>query len=170
LFVDVPDDDLLGYGVPAEWLQDVKAVTEATLFDLAEHLPREAAEALLDLATGVTPRVATPTPRVEDPFSHPDAQRRFRVVADADELALALEYPWEKWTVFLHPAQRHLVEREYNGPVRISGSAGTGKTIVALHKGGPPRAIASDGPNPCYHLFKGACERAQGKAAMPCRE
>ena len=45
-----------------------------------------------------------------------------------------MDYPWEKWTVFLHPAQRRLVEREYNGPARVSGSAGTGKTIVALHR------------------------------------
>src|SRR4029450_176238 len=43
-------------------------------------------------------------------------------------------YPWEKWTVFLHPAQRELVEREYSGSARVSGSAGTGKTIVALHR------------------------------------
>ena len=42
--------------------------------------------------------------------------------------------PWEKWVVFLHPAQRELVERTYNGPARVSGSAGTGKTIVALHR------------------------------------
>src|SRR5439155_18418621 len=41
---------------------------------------------------------------------------------------------WDKWAVFLHRSQRRLVEREYNGPARISGSAGTGKTIVALHR------------------------------------
>ena len=46
----------------------------------------------------------------------------------------ALEYPWEKWTVFLHPAQRELVERDYSGPSRVAGSAGTGKTVVALHR------------------------------------
>ena len=51
-----------------------------------------------------------------------------------EELARALDYPWEKWTVFLHPAQRQLVERDYAGPARVSGSAGTGKTIVALHR------------------------------------
>ena len=50
------------------------------------------------------------------------------------ELERALDYPWEKWTVFLHPAQRHLVERTYNGPARAAGSAGTGKTVVALHR------------------------------------
>ena len=51
-----------------------------------------------------------------------------------EELTAALEYPWERWTVFLHPDQRGIVERNYNGPVRVSGSAGTGKTVVALHR------------------------------------
>jgi len=41
---------------------------------------------------------------------------------------------WDKWTIFLHPAQRQWVEREFNGPARVCGSAGTGKTIVALHR------------------------------------
>ena len=42
--------------------------------------------------------------------------------------------PWEQWIVFLHPEQRATVERHYNGPARVSGSAGTGKTVVALHR------------------------------------
>ena len=53
---------------------------------------------------------------------------------DVEELDRALEFPWEKWTIFLHPAQRALVERVFNGPARVAGSAGTGKTIVALHR------------------------------------
>ena len=69
-----------------------------------------------------------------DPFDHPDAQRRFRLMENADELERALDYPWEQWTVFLHPAQRTIVERRYNGPARVAGSAGTGKTVVALHR------------------------------------
>ena len=69
-----------------------------------------------------------------DPFEHPDAQRRFRVMNNVEELAAALDYPWDKWTIFLHPAQRELVERDFNGPARVAGSAGTGKTIVALHR------------------------------------
>jgi superfamily I DNA/RNA helicase len=51
-----------------------------------------------------------------------------------EELAQALEYPWEKWAVFLHPAQRQLVEKDFKGPAKVAGSAGTGKTIVALHR------------------------------------
>jgi superfamily I DNA/RNA helicase len=71
---------------------------------------------------------------VTNPFDHPDAQRRFRVMTNLEELQRALDFPWEKWTVFLHPEQRELVERDYQGPARVSGSAGTGKTIVALHR------------------------------------
>jgi superfamily I DNA/RNA helicase len=69
-----------------------------------------------------------------DPFAHEDAKRRFRVMDSQDELRLALEAPWERWVVFLHPSQRKVIERTYNGPARVAGAAGTGKTVVALHR------------------------------------
>ena len=128
------DENLLAYGVPTEWLEDVRKATEDTLFALVDHLPAEAMEALLALATGEVPQLPLQTPEGTDPFAHPDAQRRFRVMTNAEELERALEYPWEKWTVFLHPTQRAVVERHYSGPARVAGSAGTGKTVVALHR------------------------------------
>ncbi len=160
IFVDMPADELMGFGVPVEWIDEVRQATEDSLLDLSEHLPAEAAEALLELATGGSPvpppmldvrfsLPSRPSGRAEvgvmdqtasydtgtpDPFSHPDAQRRFRIMANTEELQRALDHPWEKWIVFLHPAQRQLVEREYNGPARVAGSAGTGKTVVALHR------------------------------------
>lgn len=134
LFEDVAEEVLLGFGVPLEWLDDVRRADEDSLLVLADHLPKEAAEALLEIATGGQPQMPDLAASDIDPFEHPDALRRFRVMTDADELARALDYPWDKWTVFLHPAQRQIVEKDYNGPVRVSGSAGTGKTIVALHR------------------------------------
>ena len=134
LFANLTDAELLSYGLPAEWLANVRDADEDTLLELADHLPGEAAEALLSLATGTAPQPALPISAGKSPFDHPDAQRRFRVMHNVEELERALEYPWEKWTVFLHPAQRHLIERDYSGPARVSGSAGTGKTIVALHR------------------------------------
>lgn len=134
LFERYSDDELLGWGVPQEWLADVRAADEDSLLVLADHLPAEAAEALLELATGGKPVRLAYGVSGSDPFTHPDAQRRFRLMTDVEELRAALDYPWEKWTLFLHPAQRQVVERDYNGPTRISGSAGTGKTIVALHR------------------------------------
>ena len=118
---------------PIGWMA-FKQATEDTLLDLADHLPAEAAEALLELATGGMPELPVHASGNADPFAHPDAQRRFRVMSNMEELQRALDYPWEKWTVFLHPAQRHIVERDYGGPARVAGSAGTGKSIVALHR------------------------------------
>lgn len=163
LFTRVTDDELLEYGVPDEWLDDVRMANEDSLLDLADHLPAEAAEALLELATGGAPnttgrsryglksaamsfdpdvhydlpavlRDGTDEPLDSDAFDHPDARRRFRTITDVEELERAFAYPWDKWTIFLHPAQREWVERDYSGPARVSGSAGTGKTIVALHR------------------------------------
>ena len=134
LFDHVADEAILSYGVPPEWLADVRGANEDTLLTLTDHLPSEAAEALLEIATGGKPQVVQPVVQTTDPFEHPDAQRRFRVMNNVEELAAALEYPWDKWTIFLHPAQRELVERDFNGPARVAGSAGTGKTIVALHR------------------------------------
>ncbi len=128
------DDELLGYGVPSEWLRDVKLASVDSLLALTDHLPAEAAEAVLELAIGGKPRVAQPVKADTSPFDHPDAQRRFRVMSNVEELQQALEFPWEKWTVFLHPEQRQIVERDFAGPARVAGSAGTGKTIVALHR------------------------------------
>jgi len=134
LFTTLSDDELLGYGVPTEWMKDVRQATDDTLLVLADHLPSEAAEALLELATGGKPRISQSVPIGTNPLDHPDAQRRFRVMSNVEELDRALEFPWDKWTIFLHPEQRQWVERDYTGPARISGSAGTGKTIVALHR------------------------------------
>jgi superfamily I DNA/RNA helicase len=162
LFAAVADGDLLSWGVPPEWLADVRAAnSEDGLLALTDHLPAEAAEALIEFATGGIPKAPAPpiatrtvvaggqdsleflrldlddtasTAPAAAAFNHPDAQRRFRTIESSEELERALDAPWDKWTIFLHPAQREWVERDYSGPARVSGSAGTGKTIVALHR------------------------------------
>ncbi len=158
LFATLDDSALLSVGVPADWLADVRAATEDGFFTLVPHLPAEASEALLQYATtggffvpppvGPGPRVfasrafdvssepLSPTPAATDAaaLAHPDTLRRIRLIADQEELEQALAYPWEKWGVFLHPSQRALVERSFSGPARVAGSAGTGKTIVAIHR------------------------------------
>jgi len=134
LFGKISPEELLNYGIPSEWLEQVQQANEDNLFEIIEHLPQEAAEALLELAVGGKPQKPNLLPESTNPFEHPDAQRRFRVMANITELERALDYPWQKWTVFLHPSQRTLVEKDYSGPARVSGSAGTGKTIVGLHR------------------------------------
>src|SRR5438552_12831015 len=93
LFYQLGDEDLLSIGVPTDWLEDVRAATEETFFEVAPHLPSEAAEALLEYATaGTLPSVP---PIAPDPYVHPDAQRRIRLIVDEEELRQVLEYPWE---------------------------------------------------------------------------
>ena len=127
LFAHLTDDVLLGYGVPAEWLADVRQATVDNILELTDHLPSEAGEALLELATGGRPQAPQRVPAGANPFTHPDALRRFRVMNDVEELERALTYPWDKWTIFLHPAQRQWVERDYAGPARVSGAARHGQ-------------------------------------------
>ncbi len=132
LFDALQPDDLLGVGVPEDWIEAVRVATEARFFDFATHLPAEAAEALLEYAaTGRLPKPLEPS---DDPFAHPDAQRRFRVIEDVEALRAALDAPWERWSVFLHPSQAGVIAKTYGGPARVAGSAGTGKTVVAVHR------------------------------------
>lgn len=146
LFAPFDDEALVGLGVPAELVALVRAVgTSADLEETRPHLPPEAFEALWFLGDGEPLEdvrealgLDTAKPVAVDDFQaalETDVtRRRFMVVADDEELAAMLDAPLERWRVFLHPAQRKLVEREWNGPVRVLGGAGTGKTVVAMHR------------------------------------
>lgn len=145
LFDSLTSDQLMSIGVPEDWITPVLRTSETGFFDLADHLPSEAAEALLQFATtGVlkAPDLSFEPAVTADPYQHPDARRRFATIETADDLRAALDAPWDKWSVFLHPSQRTVVERVYAGPARVAGSAGTGKTVVALHRA--VRAVRSD--------------------------
>ena len=109
--------------------------SEDTYLELSDHLPHEAAEALLELATGGRPQPIVAGTAHIDPFQHPDAQRRFRVMSDIEELERALSFPWDRWTVFLHPAQRARWWSATLGALReYRDQPVIGKTIVALHR------------------------------------
>ncbi|WP_336921019.1 UvrD-helicase domain-containing protein [Aquipuribacter sp. SD81] len=76
--------------------------------------------------------VAPPRPR---PKPQPDTADLFDVTALADaDRAAAASSPIERWMTWLHPDQAPLVTRAFHGPARLSGPAGTGKTVVALHR------------------------------------
>ena len=136
LFAKFDREYILALGVPSTWLDAVMVVsTDEGLLEFVSHLPEEAGERLLEIADG------RPVPRPEPvkdvrPYEHPDAKRRFKTIHSKDALREALEFPWEQWIVFLHPSQRKVAERIYRGPARVSGAAGTGKTVVALHRAG----------------------------------
>jgi len=143
LFIELDSDLLALIGVPEEFVAQVQACDEAMFFELTEKLPAEASEKLIEYAAGGISKedLAQAPIFIQDTnkddelgLGHPDAARRFALVTDEAALHAALDFPWHKWTVFLHPDQKRFTELSYKGSARVSGSAGTGKTIVALHR------------------------------------
>ena len=134
IFLKLTKDDLLSVGVPPEWLDKVHNASGKNFIDFIGLIPDEAWEALQHYDDTGELKVPEPVAPGTDPFDHPDARRRFRVIGDEAELQRALAAPSDQWALFLHPSQREYVERDYDGPTRIAGVAGTGKTVVALHR------------------------------------
>jgi len=132
-FAHLDDAALLAYGVPRASLALVRGASlEAFLDVVGDTLPDEAQEYLLRVADGETPEVRE---RARDPFTNPDARRRFYLIDEHDHaLRTALAAPWATWQLFLHPSQRHAVEAHYDGPARVTGGPGTGKSVVAVHR------------------------------------
>jgi superfamily I DNA/RNA helicase/mRNA-degrading endonuclease RelE of RelBE toxin-antitoxin system len=148
------DDELFVAGVPHALIPSVRAlVSESDLDKLLPYLPPEAGEVLTALAAGipldealeevlgrVTPPAAAPRPQpidvsdVSAALARETTQRQFRLLADGLDLDAALKHPLDVWRVFLHPKQRKLAEAHTKGPTRVLGGAGTGKTVVALHR------------------------------------
>ena len=140
------DADLIALGVPDVALPKVRAVrAESELDLLAATLPPEAYEALFFLGSGssleeVRQSLAVEKPATVDPADFGAAletattQRRFHVVTDDQELEAILDAPLDKWRIYLHPSQRRIVTANFNGPARVLGGAGTGKTVVAMHR------------------------------------
>ena len=127
------------------------ATCESQLLDLA-ITARVAwqGEALLALATGSTiddvredfellrPQDVAPDPTDADIIAglrRRAARTEFAWLETDEDLRRAIEgLTFAQWQLFLHPQQRALVDRRTNGPMRISGGAGTGKTVVTVHR------------------------------------
>ena len=144
-FDGLRDRELMRLGVPEAMLPEVRRIGgERDLDAMQDRLPVEAYEALFLHLAGepyaalVLEREAPESPVDTDDFGAAlgqlDSQSRFAIAHDQLELEAMLNAPLERWRVFLHPSQRRLAERHWNGPVRVLGGAGTGKTVVAMHR------------------------------------
>lgn len=146
IFYRISDRHLLKMGVPKELVTKVKAIqSETELEGEKESLPSEAYEALTLLSAGLTPEEIIEELFTEEEVDETDyhtalsreGSKQYFIKLDdktEDELKEMLSAPLEKWRVFLHRSQRKLVEKPYNGPARVLGGAGTGKTVVAMHR------------------------------------
>ncbi len=141
----VSDHDLIALGVPPDLLERVRVVCfEAELDALQSALPVEAYEALFLLAAGDTAEQILnaretrvdrqiDTTNFEAALQTPESQSRF-VVVDDEAMVAIMNAPLAQWRVFLHPTQHKLASGDRSGPVRVLGGAGTGKTVVAMHR------------------------------------
>lgn len=148
LFAEFPDEALLALGTPEPLLASLRRVeNEQQLEELYPVLPPECADGLACLASGYTldealaeldrippEDVAIDTDDFCVAVHHPESQRSIVVVDDAQELADVLNLDVDAWRTYLHPDQRKLVNMRANGPVRVLGGAGTGKTVALLHR------------------------------------
>lgn len=146
LFDSIDDSDLMRLGVPEDLISSVREVyTEEDLDRLEDILPSEAYEALFMMAAGdsmdqvlaerdAQSQETFDTEDFETAIHRLDSVSRFIVVDNETELATALNSSLKLWRIFLHPSQLRLVRGNKSGPVRVLGGAGTGKTVVAMHR------------------------------------
>jgi superfamily I DNA/RNA helicase/mRNA-degrading endonuclease RelE of RelBE toxin-antitoxin system len=144
LFAGNSDDELLDLGVAKPLLPVIRALsTEEQLLEFAECAPQLTVDVLFALNDGLAPDVVleqvtapvqAPGPVDRSDFAAAVERPATIVSTDDDALRVVLADDFARWQVFLHPVQRGAVSRSYNGPARVSGGPGTGKTIVALHR------------------------------------
>lgn len=146
LFAFAKDDELLKLGVPEAQLDFVRSFFSKEAFYKAETaMPHDAYEYLSWLAEGFPmeevlelvseeQNSAASREDLAAALDVPTTLKSFVVVDGEDELRRIMAEPLEKWRVFLHPTQRKIVQKEYSGSARVLGGAGTGKTVVAMHR------------------------------------
>lgn len=144
LFDAYADAQLLELGVSEPLLPQIRELTtEAELLELLDRAPQLTTDVLFALFDGtpydeVLKQVTDPV-RADEPVDPEDFEAAVerpatQVTSDDEALQAIIGEAFERWQIFLHPTQRKLVEKKYNGPARVGGGPGTGKTIVALHR------------------------------------
>ena len=137
-------DDLKDVGVPKSLIPAVLKIEDLTgLEKLEENLPKDAFEHLFYLMDGVDIELIkrdieegkVKSDKLETQIASDNNKRSFIEIFDEDDiLKEALNGDLNKWKYFLHPSQAALVNKDYNGAIKVTGGAGTGKTVAALHR------------------------------------
>lgn len=147
LFKHVDDEALVALGVPERQLVAVRSLSDAEAFEaFASSLPPEAHEGLGRVVDGESvdeARVSASLTPMAEPVAAEDfetalqspmSRRSFNIVHNGADLEAALASPMDQWRLYLHPSQRRSVRIRANGPVRVLGGAGTGKTVALVHR------------------------------------
>ncbi|GGK67577.1 UvrD-helicase domain-containing protein [Nocardia camponoti] len=145
----IKQKDLERFGVAPDIAEQLRQVTdEDTLEAIVSALPSSQGNAVLDLVYGKSPDQVWSDLVIEDPgevdvddiaaaLHRPLSRLSFTAYEgeNEDELRAVLEGDLAAWRVWLHPLQRKLAQHTgWNGPFRVTGGAGTGKTVTAIHR------------------------------------
>lgn len=162
-FVNYSRETLLKLGVPEEQLVFVQNLSHlSAFFESRGRLPEDAYENLEWLVNGFSPdevlamgdgAATVGTGDMSEALRTMGNRMSFVVVEGEAELMRMMAQPLEKWRVFLHPTQRRIVERDYTGAARVLGGAGTGKTVVAMHRAKWLAAQLSEGETILFTTF-----------------
>ena len=140
-YANITNDKWLKIGVPEELIAQVKLIRSLDELDpLEEYLPTDAFENIYNLLDGesIDDIIAEiedgQAKENEDQLLSNNNKRRFVELSDDDTLQRILDDKMDKWQLFLHPSQQKLVDADYKGTMKVSGGAGTGKTVAALHR------------------------------------
>lgn len=147
LFSAVSDEDLAELGLPEDLIPFARGIKDGEEFNSKKSsFPSDAFEALTWLVEGFPldevkdlikeerKARSNVSEKLADALDSPETLKSFVVVEGEDELRRIMAEPLEKWRVFLHPTQRKIVMKNYSGSARVLGGAGTGKTVVAMHR------------------------------------
>ena len=140
-FTNIPEEKMLKIGVPQELVAQVMQIKSLDDLDpLEEFLPSDAYENIFNLLDGedidniIAEIVEGQAKADEDQLLSNNNKRRFVELTDDEDLQRILDNDMDKWQLFLHPSQQKLVDADYKGTMKVSGGAGTGKTVAALHR------------------------------------
>ncbi len=139
LYKSYTDSQLTQIGVPNDLLELVRSIERVEhLESYASNIPADVYEYLYYLSEGISIEdilEEIEAGKVEDSeMLSPNAQKSVYVLTDDGDLENILSGDFEKWKLFLHPSQRSIAYGEFKGPLKVTGSAGTGKTVCALHR------------------------------------
>ena len=147
IFAEIEDDVLSRIGLPEEQIAMVKRIKSLNeLHEKKQQIPEDAYEGLEWIGNGfdveevlstlypVSEQIASDTENLAEALKSDASKKSFVIVDGEEELQAIMQEPLEKWRIFLHPTQRKVVDKEFNGPARVLGGAGTGKTVVAMHR------------------------------------
>jgi superfamily I DNA/RNA helicase len=151
LFAAISDERMLALGVMSDEMPRIRAIASESELDTADQvLDPTTHDILTALSAGYDDEeikdliglpgadealpISPDGPTFAEIITSPESRQRVFIPENEVDLRRFFEGDLAGWRVFLHPAQRKIAYRDFSGPALVRGGAGTGKTVVAMHR------------------------------------